>query len=125
MITRNQNKGTNVPYETLSIFFLAHLTEIASKENEIAILKEMIKSTQGVIRTKDLEIGRLKSKASYEVSPVKLPPIGSGSYGGSDAFKMMGKIPKANMFRLSEKRTLESEQNYSLRGKNLIKEICY
>ena len=93
---------------------------MASKENEIAILKEMIKSTQGVIRTKDLEINRLKSKVSYEVSPVKLPPIGGGSYGGSDAFKMMGKKdPKlANMFRLSEKRTLESEQNYSLRGKN-------
>jgi len=107
-LTRNQNK--------------VHLQEIASKNNEIEILKEMIKSTQGVVRTKDLEISRLKSKMSYEASPVKLPPIGggsyggAGSYGGSDAFKMMGKKDlKGNMFRLSEKRTLDSEQNYSIR----------
>ena len=95
---------------------IVHLSELAVKDNEISILKEMIKSTQGVIRTKDLEITRLKSKVSYEVSPVKLPPI--GSYGGSDAFKGMGKkdFKPGNMFRLSEKGTLQSEQNYSMRG---------
>ncbi len=37
----------------------------------------MIKSSQGVIRTKDLEITRLKQRLQYEPSSVRLPSISS------------------------------------------------
>lgn len=74
------------------------------KDSEIDILKEMVKSCQGVIRARDIEIQRLKKGESVSV---RLPKIGSDYSTPKD---------KKNIF-FKPKSQLEADIDLSMNGK--------
>lgn len=77
----------------------------------------MLKSSKGVIRTKELEIQRLKQKNHPEAgqqgsqgSPLKLPRLSSENFFQKDKGRFMGG-------KGGEKSIQDSEFNYSINGK--------
>lgn len=76
----------------------------------------MLKSSKGVIRTKELEIQRLKQKNHPEGgqkesqgSPLKLPRLSSENFFQKDKGRFMGG-------KGGEKSVQDSEFNYSING---------
>jgi len=69
----------------------------------------MLKSSQGVVRTKELELTRLKQKLHLEPSSVRLPSIPSNQNFKKDMGNLKGFITKL------EKKPV-SDYNYGSKG---------